>query len=155
MKKATLSLICFSLMILSCKKTDNNSADPAPMSTIYAGSYRGDITTSSNYTLYGRKHLSLVVTLNDQVINVSNGSNRSNLVLNTSMIQSGSAVLSGNILTIARHTVNETSTTYSVEYGTGTFTNNTVTIDFHQDQLNRSDNQVIGSEAWTGTLTKQ
>jgi len=92
-------------------------------------------------------------TLNNHVMVFSAGSNSSTIILQTYLIQSGSATISGNTFTIAKHTVNSSGSSYTQEYGTGTFKNNSVTFDFHQDII--TNNVLVGSGEWTGTLTKE
>lgn len=143
------------IFVISCKKNGNGTSNnPVNTSTSYAGSYSGNVTITANTIVNGITVVTPVGILNDHVITVANGSNQSNLILNTNLIQSGAATLSNNILTIERHTINSTVSAYTVEYGTGTFTNNTLSFDFHQDQFLTTTNALIIDGEWTGTLTK-
>ncbi|MCO5948067.1 hypothetical protein [Mucilaginibacter flavidus] len=143
-KPILLSLFILASLIYSCKKGGVNPKETSP--TI-SGSYKGSVNVSLNGTA--------MATLYDHIITISSGSNSSALILNTNLIQSGAATVSGNTLTIARHTVNSNSSFYTVEYGTGKFNNGTFTFDFHQDIIVSSTNAVGGSGEWTGTMTKE
>ena len=138
MKKLIPFVVLFILLCLSCNKSSNsnNSND---------GTYKGDIKAYINGTLnstgYGRT-----------ITFTSSSSGKINITNNVMM--STSADLSGNMLTIPRTTVTSSQAFNGVEYGTGIFSGNTITIDFHQDLLNPTTNALIGSGNWKGTLTK-
>lgn len=136
-----LLLILLLIFLFSCKKTNEVKS-----SKNLAGSYIGNVNVLINNTP--------INILMNHVITI-NYNNTTSLNINTELIQSESATISGNLMTISRHTVNSTGFFYTVEYGTGTFSNNELTIDFHQDILDLSTNNVYGTGEWTGTLKKQ
>jgi len=131
----------------ACKKEAglNNKTSPTII-----GSYKGNVTV----TLTAPSNIATANMLDDHVISFSRGS--SNIVsMTTQLIQSTTATVSGTALTLQKHTVNSNSSFYTVEYGVGTFQNNTFTFDFHQDIYNTSNNTLEASGEWTGALNKE
>jgi hypothetical protein len=145
MKK--IKLLSFNIILLafvSCKKDSGTTATSANTTT---GNYVGNINVSVNNIPIG--------TLNNKSVVISPGGSATDLSIATGVINSNTATLSGNVFTIPRHTVSTTTSYNTVEYGTGTFTNNTLVIDFHQDQVNPTTSAVMGAGEWVGTLIKQ
>lgn len=132
-------LILCLFIITACTK---NSDAP----TNYSGTYKGDISTYINDISFG--------TLNDHTIIISSTGTSGEVSLVNNVMLSTKANISGSTLTISRATVSSSAYFDVVEYGTGAFTNNSLTIDFHQDQI-APDGSVIAKGKWTGVLTKQ
>lgn len=63
--------------------------------------------------------------------------------------------IAGNNLNISSHTTAETPTFSVIEFGTGTFNNNNLTIEFQQNNIDNNTGEIISTGKWIGTLTKQ
>jgi hypothetical protein len=141
----------FLVFALSCKKTTSNPSNSTN------GTYKGLVSIYLNTLIYPDSILKgngpLFGTVNDIAFTVSGSSKY--LTLHTDLIISSTATLSANVFTISKHTVTTTSISYTVEYGTGTFVNNKLLIDLHQDQILNAGNIIVVTGTWIGTLTKQ
>jgi hypothetical protein len=120
-------LVCLATSIFwgSCKKEAGSNNKTSASLT---GSYKGNVTV----TMTIPPNIVTTNVIDDHVISFSSGSGNT-LSMSTQLIQSTTATISGNTLTLQKHTVNSNSTFFTVEYGTGTFQDNTFTFDFHQD----------------------
>lgn len=153
MKKIYLLLVVFLFVLaFSCKK----AASSGPVGN--NGTYVGNVNVYLNTLTNPDSVLSGNGTLNGTLVNHSisvTSTSGGTMTLQTGLIYSTAATVSGNIFTIAKHTVLTTSDDYVVEYGTGTFVNNALVIDLHQDQILNTGNITIAKGTWIGTLAKQ
>lgn len=140
MKIKLVILISALITLLSCSKSSNNSPN-------YLGTYSGNLTTYMNGTVFS--------TMTNHSITFNSTSTANKLTMINNIMQSTTATISGNLLNIPTNIVNTTQTFKTVEYGTGTFSGNTIIIDFHQEIQNPTTNAILSSGEWKGTLTKQ
>jgi hypothetical protein len=139
-------LLCIFILIGCSKKS---GVSPTSNSTSYEGFYSGPITGKQNgVSVNNGTQLNITITNSDP----------KNIAIKNSLTNAQSAILSGNIFTITKHSYFQNpndKSAYIVEYGSGAFNGNKLTIDFHQDVYTNSNNQLFGSDEFTGTLIKQ
>ncbi len=144
--KKTFAFLLLGLMLLGCSN-DNNSSNTN--SNEYSGSYKGTvidyINGSYQATLYNYT-LILVPTNTNGQVSITN-----NLIL------TNNATISGSTFTIPQTIAAQNSTTQVIEWATGSFggpNNNTLNVNFYQNNINLIDGSVI-SCVRTCVLTKQ
>jgi hypothetical protein len=141
-KTNVVVLLALCLSASACKKDSGNTN-----TSTSTGSYTGSMNVFVNGVA--------VSTLLNKTVVLSPGTGSTDLTLQTGVIFSTSGNISSNGFTIPKHTVSSTAYFNVIEYGIGTFSNNTLVVDFHQDQVSPATNAVLGTGEWTGTLIKQ
>lgn len=111
----SLCIMLFGMFLSSCKKSGASNMD-------YSGSYKGNINLYINGTLF--------TTLNSHTIVLTSTSTSGQVTLNNNVIQSTSASISGDTLTIPNTVVSSITNFKTIEYGNGTFSGNTLAIEF-------------------------
>ena len=138
-KKHLILLVILGLFINACTPDENTNNQ-------YQGTYIGNVDFYMN-GIYGNT--------TSKTINLTTASTAGSFLMINSIFLSNTCNISGNNLDIPASTVGSASGIEIVEHGTGTFSGNTLTIEFYQDQVNSTTNAVVASGKWTGTLIKQ
>jgi hypothetical protein len=149
MRKICYLLCIFILTDCSKKSGVSPTANSIINSTSYDGFYIGPITYIEN---------GVSVNNGTQFYITITNSDPKNMGIKNSLTNAQTAILSVNIFTISKHSYFQNpddESAYIVEYGSGTFNGNKLTIDFHQDVYLYSNNQLFDSAEFTGTLIKQ
>lgn len=110
----------------------------------YVGTYTGICSVYINGVFHSTQ---------TKTISLSSSSTSGHYLMATNIFQSTSCDISGTTLNIPNTTVGSTALFDVVEYGTGSFSGNNLTIDFHQDQIAGGNTTTTGE--WVGTLVKQ
>ena len=121
-----------------------NPDSPETLQPSYVGTYTGTCSVYINGAFHSTQ---------TKTISLSSSSTAGHYLMATNIFQSTSCDISGTALNIPNDTVGSTSFFDVVEYGTGSFSGNNLTIEFHQDQINSG--SVIATGEWVGTLVKQ
>ena len=121
-----------------------NPDSPETLQPSYVGTYTGTCSVYINGAFHSTQ---------TKTISLSSSSTSGHYLMATNIFQSTSCDISGTTLNIPNATVASTSFFDVVEYGTGSFSGNNLTIEFHQDQINSG--SVIATGEWVGTLVKQ
>ncbi len=130
--------------ILSCTP----DTPDAPETTLpnYIGTYIGNCDTYINGTFHSTV---------SKTITISSSSTPGHYLMGNNIFMSTTCDISGSSLTIPE-AITATTASFSVkEYGSGIFSDNNLTIEFHQDNINASDGSVNNVGKWIGTLVKQ
>lgn len=140
--KIKLNTIFFLLMLISFTIACSKSSDPE---IDRSGNYEGKIETYRDGKLFS--------TNNNGYFSLLSTSTKGQFNILNNVIITSKANISGNTLTIPR-TVSVSSQTASlVEYGSGTFSGNTLTFEFNSEYMDRG--TVVMRLKFTGVLKKQ
>lgn len=134
MKKAVAAFLM--LVCISCSKEN------APE---FSGYYKGNLevyVNNAKQTVLPGYNLQINPSIDKNKITISNN-----------VLFSATASLSGNHLAIAKATVGSGPDLQIVEYGTGSFANRQLTIEFVQEYVVRG--AVSTTTRWTGTLSRE
>ena len=135
-----LAILFFAVVGLgSCNPDSPDALQPS-----YVGTYTGTCSVYINGAFHSTQ---------TKTISLSSSSTSGHYLMATNIFQSTSCDISGTTLNIPNTTVGSTAFFDVVEYGTGSFSGNNLTIEFHQDQINSG--SVIATGEWVGTLVKQ
>lgn len=141
--KKLLCIISIVSLFWGCNK-DNNSNSSAGNN--YTGSYIGNVNLYINGNFHSTQSKS---------VSISSTNTNGLFMMPNNIFMSTTCNISGNNLLIPSATTATTSSFKVVEYGTGSFTGNTLTIEFFQDQVSLGNNSVTNVGIWRGTLTRQ
>ena len=133
MKKAFAAFVM--LLLFSCKKED---------ALLVHGDYSGDIEVWVNNTKQA--------VLKGHVISINLTADENKVTLSQNVMTSSTAELSGNRITIPRATVGTGPDMMVVEYGSGSFEGNRLTIEFFQELKAAG---MLRTTRWTGTLHRK
>lgn len=135
-----LAILSFAVVgLASC-----NPDSPETLQPSYVGTYTGTCSVYINGAFHSTQ---------TKTISLSSSSTSGHYLMATNIFQSTSCDISGTTLNIPNSTVGSTSFFDVVEYGTGSFSGNNLTIEFHQDQITGGSTSATGE--WVGTLVKQ
>ena len=148
MKKLLYTLLAVSIIFLGCEKEDaapvntNNNAN----SSIYSGTYIGDVDTYIN----GIFHSNVSKTITLSKLNTID-----NYLMENNIFMSTTCEISSGNLSITNDTTASSSSFNVIEYGTGIFNSNNLTIEFNQDNTDVNTGNINGTGRWIGILVKQ
>lgn len=140
--KKIFTLILGITLAYSCSTNSDNNQNVAN----YNGTYIGNVNVYLNNNFHSTQ---------SKTIAISASSNSGIFLMASNIFMSSTCNINNNILNIPRATTATSQTFNVVEYGTGTFSGNNLTIEFNQEQVNPSNQAVTGKGKWTGTLVKQ
>ena len=126
--------------------TSCNPDSPDTLQPSYVGTYIGNC----NVYLDGVFH-----STTSKTISITSSSTVGHFLMANNIFMSTTCEINGNSLTIPQATTASTTAFSTEEYGTGTFSNGNLTIEFHQDGTDVNTGAVITTGKWTGTLIKQ
>lgn len=136
--KPLILILSLILSILSCSKSPEPEIDRS-------GAYEGTITTYHDGKLFS--------TNNNGFFALVSTSTKGEMTIMNNVIITSKANISGNTLTIPRTVSVSTQTASLVEYGSGTFSGNTLTFEFNSELLDGSN--VVMRLKYTGVLKKK
>ena len=144
MKKIVLIILFFNLLIhfTSCSDDENTSNG----NSNYVGTYVGNIDTYIDNVFHS--NISKTITL-------STLSNLNEFLMDNNIFMTTTCSIANNNLDIPSHTTAETATFSVIEFGTGIFNGNNLTIEFQQDNIDTNTGAINFTGKWVGTLTKQ
>ena len=140
--KKIFTLILGITLAYSCSTNSDNNQNVAN----YNGTYIGNVNVYLNNNFHSTQ---------SKTIAISTSSNSGLFLMASNIFMSSTCNINNNNLNIPRATIASSQTFNVVEYGTGTFSGNNLTIEFNQEQVNPSNQAVTGKGKWTGTLVKQ
>ena len=149
MKKLHYTLLAVSIIFLGCEieeDTDPVSTNNNTNSSIYSGTYIGDIDTYINGIFLS--NVSKTITLSE--LNTID-----NYLMENNIFMSTTCEISNGNLSIPNDTTASSSSFNVIEYGTGIFNNNNLTIEFNQDNIDVNTGNINGTGRWLGILVKQ
>ena len=136
-------LIILGFFISSCsndeQKNNQNAAD-------HNGTYIGNVNLYINNNFHSSQ---------SKTITSSTSSNSGLFLMTNNIFMSTTCNINSNNLNIPRATTVTLQAFNVVEYGTGTFSGNNLTLEFNQEQVNPPTQEIRASFKWTGTLLKQ
>lgn len=132
-------LFCVIVGLESCNPDSTETLQPS-----YVGTYTGTCSVYINGAFNSTQ---------TKTISLSSSSTSGHYLMATNIFQATSCDISGTTLNIPNTTVGSNSFFDVVEYGTGSFSGNNLTIEFHQDQVTAGSVTTTGK--WVGTLVKQ
>ena len=145
MKKSILLLLLTSLLY-SCSSDSNSNSTNA---NSYLGSYKGTVIDTINGSYWSTMY-------NYTIIIVPTNTN-GQVSLTNNLILTNNATISGTTFTISQTIAAQTTTSKVVEWAIGNFggpNNNTLTVDFYQNNTNLTNGTVVSSVR-SCILTKQ
>lgn len=142
-KKLQVLLIILVFFIHACSK-DENTDNQSQVN--YEGTYIGNVSVYINNNFHSTQSKTITLTTN---------STAGHFLMTNNIFMSTTCNISSSNLDIPIATTAQSSSFNVVEYGTGTFTGNKLTIEFHQNQVNPTTNAIIGTGKWIGILMKQ
>ena len=140
--KKIITLILGITLVYGCSTSSDGNQNLAN----YNGTYIGNVNVYINNNFHSTK---------SKTITISTSSNSSVFLMANNIFMSTTCYINNNNLNIPRVTTATSQVFNVVEYGTGTFSGNNLTIEFNQEQINPSSQAVTGLGKWTGTLIKQ
>ena len=144
MKKLLYTLLAVSLIFSACKK--ENDSPVHTNSSIYSGTYIGDVDTYIDGILLG--NVSKIITLSE--LNTIDY-----YLMENNIFMSTTCEISNGNLSIPNDTTAGNSIYNVIEYGTGNFNGNNLTIEFNQNNTDVNSGNIISNGRWIGTLEKQ
>ena len=148
MKKLFYKLLIVTIIFSGCEKEEESNSNLN--SSIYSGTYIGDIDTYINGIFHS--NVSKTITLSELPYSINSFNNY--LMDNNIFMSTTCEIYNGN-LNIPNDTTAANSVYNVIEYGTGTFNGNNLTIEFNQDNTDINTGDIIGTGRWIGTLEKQ
>jgi hypothetical protein len=142
-KKLWVLLMILVLFIHACSK-DENTDNQSQVN--YEGTYIGNVSVYINNSFHSTQ---------SKTITLTNISTAGRFLITNNIFMSTTCNISISNLDIPIAITASSSSLNVVEYGTGTFSGNNLTIEFHQNQVNPTTNAIIGTGKWRGTLMKQ
>ena len=144
MKKIVPIILFFNLLIqfTSCNDDENTSNG----NSNYVGTYVGNIDTYIDNVFHS--NVSKTITL-------STLSNTNEFLMDNNIFMTTTCSITNNNLDIPSHTTAETATFSVIEFGTGIFNGNNLTIEFQQNNIDTNTGAINFTGKWVGTLTKQ
>lgn len=131
------------LFLLSCKK----NSDPDNGTIVnYSGNYKGNISIAVNG--------SAAPGLSDYTIGVDELGN-GYTTLSNNVFNASTGTFAQATLTLNKNFIAVSPTTNKVQYGTAVFSATSMTINFHEDEVETATNNVLNTKVWTGVLAKQ
>ncbi len=121
-----------------------NPDSPETLQPSYVGTYIGNC----NVYLDGVFH-----STTSKTITITSSSTSGHFLMANNIFMSTTCEINANSLTIPQATTASSPDFDVVEYGTGSFSGNNLTIEFHQDQISGGTAAATGK--WVGTLVKQ
>jgi hypothetical protein len=140
--KKLITLLLGIAFVYSCSTSSDNNQNVAN----YNGTYIGNVNVYINNNFHSTQ---------SKTIAISASSNSGLFLMANNIFMSTTCNINNNNLNIPRATTATSQAFNVVEYGTGTFSGNNLTIEFNQEQVNPSSQAVTGIGKWTGTLVKQ
>jgi hypothetical protein len=131
------------MFLLSCKK---NSEPDNGISINYSGNYKGNINIAVNGTA--------TPGLTDYTITVDEAGNGF-AILSNNVFNASTGTIAQTTLTLNKNFIAVSPTSNKVQYGTAVFTATSMTINFHEDEVETATNNVLNTKVWTGVLVKQ
>jgi len=144
MKKILYTLLAVSIIFSACKKENDSPVNTN--SSIYSGTYVGDIDTYIDGILVG--NVSKIITLSE--LNTIDY-----YLMENNIFMSTTCEISNGNLSIPNDTTAGNSIYNVIEYGTGNFNGNNLTIEFNQNNTDVNAGNIISNGRWIGTLEKQ
>ena len=144
MKKILYTLLAVSIIFSACKKENDSPVNTN--SSIYSGTYVGDIDTYIDGILVG--DVSKIITLSE--LNTIDY-----YLMENNIFMSTTCEISNGNLSIPNDTTAGNSIYNVIEYGTGNFNGNNLTIEFNQNNTDVNAGNIISNGRWIGTLEKQ
>jgi len=141
--KKIFTLILGITLAYSCSKDEQKNNQNVAN---YNGTYIGNVNVYINNNFHSTQ---------SKTIAISASSNSGLFLMANNIFMSSTCNINNNNLNIPRATTSTSQTFNVVEYGTGTFSGNNLTIEFNQEQVNPASQAVTGIGKWTGTLVKQ
>ncbi len=143
LKKHLILLVILGLFINACSKDENTDNQSL---VNYEGTYIGNVSVYINNNFHSTQ---------SKTITLTTTSTTGRFLMTNNIFMSTTCNISSSNLDIPIATTASSSSFNVVEYGTGTFSGNNLTIEFHQNQVNPTTNAIIGTAKWIGTLMKQ
>ena len=143
MKKLIYKLLVLSIIFSACKKENDSTVNSN--SSIYSGTYIGNVDTYLNGTFHSTA--SKLIILSEL--------NTINYLMENNIFMSTTCEISNGNLSIPNDTTAGNSTYNVIEYGTGIFNGNNLTIEFNQYGTDVNTGNIISNGRWIGTLEKQ
>jgi hypothetical protein len=142
-KKLWVLLMILVLFIHACSKDENTDNQSL---VNYEGTYIGNVSVYINNSFHSNQ---------SKTITLTTTSTAGRFLMTNNIFMSTTCNISSSNLDIPIATTASSSSFNVVEYGTGTFSGNNLTIEFHQNQVNPTTNAIMGTGKWIGTLMKQ
>ena len=142
-KKLWVLLMILVLFIHACSKDENTDNQSA---VNYKGTYIGNVSVYINNSFHSTQ---------SKTITLTTTSAAGRFLMTNNIFMSTTCNISSSNLDIPIATTASSSSFNVVEFGTGTFSGNYLTIEFHQNQVNPNTNAIMGTGKWIGTLMKQ
>jgi hypothetical protein len=144
MKKLLYTLLALTIIFSACEKEEESNSNSN--SSIYSGTYIGDVDTYINGIFHS--NVSKTITLSE--LNTFN-----NYLMANNIFMSTTCEISNGNLNIQNDTTAGNSIYNIIEYGTGIFNGNNLTIELNQDNIDVNTGNIINTGRWIGTLEKQ
>ena len=144
MKKLLYTLLAVSIIFSACEKEEESNSNSN--SSIYSGTYIGDVDTYINGIFHS--NVSKTITLSE--LNTID-----NYLMENNIFMSTTCEISNGNLSIPNDTTASSSIFNVIEYGTGIFNSNNLTIELNQDNIDVNTGNIINTGRWIGTLEKQ